>query len=94
MHHKLYYIGTSGYNYNSWNKNFYHTHNKLNYYSSIFNSVEINSTYYYNYSSEIWKKWGNETPSNFKFSIKVNRSVVNSNDKLKLIKNWNNFWKG
>lgn len=91
---RSYFIGTSGYNYNNWNNFFYpSSSNKLIYYSKIFNSVEINSTYYYLYSNKVYNNWYRETPKKFKFSIKVHRTIINTNDSIKLKKHWNKFWK-
>lgn len=88
------YVGTSGYNYTNWNNIFYPTSsNKLIYYSQIFNSVEINSTYYFFYSSKIWKQWYKNTCNNFKFSVKVHRTIINTNNAKKLKTYWNLFYK-
>lgn len=72
------YIGTSGFEYN-WN-NFYKTINnkkeRLKYYSQIFNTVEINYSFYKLPSIKTYKKWINETPFNFCFALKLSRYIT------------------
>lgn len=66
-------VGTSGYTY-SWNKG---KHNKFEWYlDQGFNSVEINGSFY-RFPTENWiSNWSAAIRSNFKFSIKVNRSIT------------------
>ena len=66
-------IGTSGYTY-SWNKG---KSNKFKWYiNQGFNSVEINGSFY-RFPTENWiKNWKNVSTKNFKFSIKVHRSIT------------------
>lgn len=91
---KKIYVGTCGYNYINWNNIFYpSSSNKLLYYSQNFNSVELNSTYYVFYSSKIWKQWYKNTHDNFKFSVKVHRTIINTNNYIKLKNYWKLFYK-
>lgn len=90
---RLYFIGTSGYNYVTWSKFYPYNKNKLVHYSQYLNSVEINSTYYYFYNSTVWRNWFNITSSSFKFSIKAHRTIMNTNNPIKLQKYWSIFWK-
>ena len=66
-------IGTSGYTY-SWNKG---KSNKFKWYvAQGFNSVEINGSFY-RFPTEYWiNNWKNGSRRNFKFSIKVHRSIT------------------
>jgi uncharacterized protein YecE (DUF72 family) len=66
-------IGTSGYTY-SWNKG---KMNKFKWYvDQGFNSVEINGSFY-RFPTENWtNNWKNASRKNFKFSIKVHRSIT------------------
>src|SRR6056297_329541 len=68
-------IGCAGWSYDSWKKVFYPPHLKksdwLNYYSKYFNFVEVNSTFYNPLSSDTMRKWNDETPKAFRFSIKM-----------------------
>ena len=60
-----------------WNKqdlkNFYPkgTKDELQYYSTQFNSIELNATFYQKYGSEQFEKWRNKTPGGFKFFPKI-----------------------
>ncbi|MFO7923039.1 MAG: DUF72 domain-containing protein [Bacteroidales bacterium] len=71
------YIGCSGYNYPEWKEVFYpedlSEDQWLKYYSSHFNTVEINNTFYSFPKEPYLKKWLKETPDEFRFSIKANR---------------------
>jgi len=58
-------------------KNFYPrgTKNELKYYSSQFNSIELNATFYRMFPPEQFAKWGDTTPVNFKFFPKLVRNI-------------------
>ncbi len=64
-----------------WNKqdlkNFYPrgTKDELKYYSSQFNSIELNATFYRIFPAEQYKKWYDKTPENFKFFPKIVQNV-------------------
>lgn len=49
--------------------------NELNFYSSQFNSVELNATFYKLYSKEQYAKWKNKTSNNFKFFPKLTQTI-------------------
>ena len=73
------YIGTCGYDY-KWDE-FYNNSidsglNKLEVYSGGLNSVEINSSFYKNYSSDFWKNLLEGVGKDFRFSVKVNRGIT------------------
>jgi uncharacterized protein YecE (DUF72 family) len=73
-------IGTSGYSYpgpppKGWYGAFYPDKkakgfDELRYYSKIFNTVEINSTFYRPPAETVTKNWAAGTPSDFTFAIK------------------------
>lgn len=48
----------------------------LSQYSSVFNAVEGNTTFYNIPSESTVKKWGRETPNGFKFCFKFHRSIT------------------
>ena len=50
------------------------TKDELIYYSSQFNAIELNATFY-NYSADQVAKWKNKTPDNFRFFPKVNQRI-------------------
>ncbi|CCB86138.1 putative uncharacterized protein [Parachlamydia acanthamoebae UV-7] len=73
-------IGTSGWSYPHWKENFYPEEIKmkdwLNYYSSNFSTVEINSTFYRIPSISTVEKWTAQVPNNFLFSIKASQYIT------------------
>ena len=64
-----------------WNKqdlkNFYPrgTKDELAYYSTQFNAIELNATFYRIFSSETYEKWNAKTPTNFTFFPKIVQNV-------------------
>ncbi len=75
-----FYIGCSGYFYWNWKGKFYPSELKpsqwFDYYSKIFNTVEINSTFYNFPKEKNLKNWYKKSPDNFVFSVKVHRSIT------------------
>tara|TARA_R110002049_G_scaffold144404_3_gene306647 strand:- start:1359 stop:2255 length:897 start_codon:yes stop_codon:yes gene_type:complete len=64
-----------------WNKqdlkNFYPkgTKDELVYYSSQFNSIELNATFYRIFPAEQYQKWYDKTPDDFKFFPKITNEI-------------------
>ena len=58
-------------------KNFYPPgiKDELKYYSTRFNAIELNATFYSHFSEEQLTKWVNKTPEEFKFFPKVHRMI-------------------
>lgn len=58
-------------------KNFYPrgTKDELAYYSSQFNCIELNATFYRIFPAEQYQKWYDKTPENFKFFPKMTNEV-------------------
>lgn len=48
---------------------------ELQYYSSQFNSIELNATFYKSYSADQFTKWRCKTPKNFKFFPKLTQEI-------------------
>ena len=71
-------LGTSGWSYNEWNGVFYPNSsvNKLSYYSKLYSTVEIDSTFYAFPSKEMVLGWARYTPENFVFSVKLPRLIT------------------
>jgi uncharacterized protein YecE (DUF72 family) len=73
-------IGTSGWGYDEWLGPFYPKGLKkedyLSYYSEIFYTNEINTTFYNVPKPWIVKSWVDKTPSNFLFTVKVHQSIT------------------
>jgi uncharacterized protein YecE (DUF72 family) len=73
-------IGISGWRYKPWRGEFYPKDliqkKELYYASRQVNSIEINGTFYSFQSPESFKKWRDETPSDFLFSVKGSRYIT------------------
>ncbi len=73
------YIGCSGFYNNDWKGSLYPEDAKskefLILYSQQFNSVEINSTFYRKPTAKTLIKWFDETPVDFKFFIKIPKTI-------------------
>lgn len=74
------YVGTSGWSYYSFKGIFYPEDLKpkdwLKFYSQYFKTVEINVTFYRTPRAQTFKKWYNETPEDFTFSVKAPRVIT------------------
>ena len=66
-------IGTSGWSYNEWAGVFYPTssENKLSYYSKVYDTAEVDSTFYAFPSKGLVLGWARYTPDAFVFSAKL-----------------------
>lgn len=51
------------------------TKDELQYYSSQFNCIEMNATFYRIFPVEQFEKWYDKTPSNFRFFPKLNQEI-------------------
>ncbi len=73
-------IGTSGWGYDEWVGPFYPKSLKkedyLSYYSEIFYTNEINTTFYNIPSKFVVTRWRDKTPSNFLFTAKLHRKIT------------------
>jgi uncharacterized protein YecE (DUF72 family) len=74
-------FGTCGWSYpEDWVKIFYpkfvKSSNYLEYYSRLFSTVEIDSSFYYTPSPEIVERWNERTPDYFKFSAKLPQEIT------------------
>ncbi|HEY9245357.1 MAG TPA: DUF72 domain-containing protein, partial [Candidatus Methanoperedens sp.] len=70
-------LGCSGWDYRDWADVFYKgDESKLRGYSRVFNTAEINSTFYSYPSEGIVFGWAKNTPRDFRFSVKLNRIMT------------------
>lgn len=73
-------IGCSGYYYQYWKNRFYPQgmppKNWLSYYNTIFNTVELNSSFYRLPKLNDLKKYALNTTDDFRFSVKMNRHIT------------------
>jgi uncharacterized protein YecE (DUF72 family) len=75
------YIGTSGWNYGSWKNDFYEgtpRKNWLKFCAARFTAIEVNATFYRLQSKETFRRWRDETPRDFRFTIKGNRYLTHN----------------
>jgi uncharacterized protein YecE (DUF72 family) len=74
------YVGTSGWSYKSWGKDFYPADlpasKQLHFYVSRFPTVEINRTFYRLPTTKAFGDWNREAPAGFVYSIKGSRAVT------------------
>jgi uncharacterized protein YecE (DUF72 family) len=74
------FIGTSGFSYKEWKKNFYPSDlpesRFLSYYASRFNGVEIDSTFYRLPTEKTLDAWREATPEGFRFAIKASQKIT------------------
>lgn len=75
-----YRIGCSGYYYSAWRNVFYPEGLGpslwLSYYSGVFNTVELNGTFYKIPALKNLRRYAAQTPDDFTFSVKMNRYVT------------------
>ena len=75
------YIGTSGWNYRSWRKDFYGNtpqNGWLRFCSQRFTGIEVNGTFYRLQEKSTFEKWRDQTPETFRFAIKGHRYVTHN----------------
>lgn len=73
-------IGTSGWQYRHWRKNFYpetlRRADWLAHYSSVFDSVELNASFYRLPEYGDIQRWCESTPTDFQFAVKAPRTIT------------------
>lgn len=73
-------VGCSGWNYTSWRNSFYPerlaTSRWLEHYASVFDTVEVNSTFYRLARREAVARWVHQTPEHFCFAVKSSRYLT------------------
>ncbi|HJQ26614.1 MAG TPA: DUF72 domain-containing protein [Blastocatellia bacterium] len=77
------FLGTQGWNYEGWVGPFYPRGSKakelLSLYANIFDSVEVDSSFYAIPSENSIKGWAERTPKSFKFSLKLPSEITHKN---------------
>jgi uncharacterized protein YecE (DUF72 family) len=75
-------VGISGYIYESWTGRFYPSslkqRERLAYASRIFDSIELNGTFYSLKTPSTYERWTAETPSGFVFAVKGSRFITHN----------------
>jgi uncharacterized protein YecE (DUF72 family) len=74
-------VGIGGWTFEPWRGVFYpeglSQKRELEFASRAMTSIEINGTYYSTFKPESWRKWHDETPDDFVFSVKASRFCTN-----------------
>ncbi len=74
-------IGTSGWDYSDWVGVFYPSpRRKFEYYCKVFNTVEIDSTFYSLPSPKLVRSWVRRSPKNFIFAAKIPRLITHKKE--------------
>jgi len=73
-------LGTQGWSYDDWKDVFYPPGSKqedrLPFYASVFDTVELDTTFYHAPRGTIARSWARHTPDHFRFSAKVPRALT------------------
>ena len=74
-------VGVGGWTFEPWRGVFYPDDlaqkRELEFASRALTSIEINGTYYSTFKPDSWRKWRDETPDDFVFSVKASRYCTN-----------------
>ncbi len=74
-------VGVGGWTFEPWRGVFYPADlpqkRELEFASRALTSIEINGTYYSTFKPDSWRKWRDETPDGFVFSVKASRFCTN-----------------
>jgi len=74
------FIGTSGYSYPHWRERFYPpelpSRRWLGFYATVFNTVELNVTFYRLPRASTFENWYRLTPAGFFFALKGSRLIT------------------
>ncbi len=80
MEQQKIYIGCSGWNYSHWQGVFYPEDvpkkKWLQFYATIFNTVEINATFYRQFKDSTYINWYNKVPQDFCYSVKMSKFIT------------------
>ena len=73
-------VGCSGWQYRHWRESFYSSAGSLarwfDYYASIFDTVEINNSFYRLPEAITFARWGERAPAGFVFAVKASRFLT------------------
>jgi uncharacterized protein YecE (DUF72 family) len=56
----------------------YRLKSRLHYYSTLFNTVEVNSCFYKTPLRSTYEKWTNDVPDDFRFTLKLSRDITHA----------------
>jgi uncharacterized protein YecE (DUF72 family) len=73
-------VGISGYDYKAWRGQFYPerlaSRHWLRYAASVFDTIELNGTFYSLKSPDVFRRWVSEVPPGFLFAVKGSRFIT------------------
>src|SRR3954449_11924120 len=72
-------VGCSGWQYRHWRAGFYGglpVKRWVEHYSSVFDTVEINNSFYRLPEASTFARWGDQAPSGFLFAVKASRFLT------------------
>jgi len=73
-------VGTSGWNYKHWRERFYPANlpasRWFEHYREVFDTVEINNTFYHLPAIKTFAKWRNQAPPQFCYAVKASRFIT------------------
>jgi uncharacterized protein YecE (DUF72 family) len=73
-------VGCSGWQYKHWRGNFYNVElpqsQWLEHYASIFDTVEVNNSFYRLPEASTFARWGSRVPARFRFAVKASRFLT------------------
>lgn len=73
------FVGTSGWSYPEWADDFYagvRRRDWLRHYTSRFNALEIDASFYHSLKRSTYEGWRAQTPEGFRFTVKANRFLT------------------
>ena len=77
-----FYTGTAGWSYLRWDKEFYpkgmSAAEKLAFYATRFNAVELNNTFYHVPPAEQFMDWESQVPASFRFAVKASQYITHT----------------
>jgi uncharacterized protein YecE (DUF72 family) len=90
-------IGTSGWTYDDWKGSFYPEglakSRWFDHYATRFSTVEINATYYRTFTDQVYQKWRERAPSDFKYVLKVPRLITHQKNLVNAGSEIRAFWR-
>lgn len=88
-------VGTSGWSYSSWRKDFYPkklpANQFLEFYAKQFPTAEINNSFYHLPKPETYAKWAAQVPKDFVFAVKASRFITHIKRLLDVKEAWGRF---
>lgn len=90
------YVGTAGWSYAGWDRVFYPekvrtSYERLTFYATSFNAVEVNYSFYHLPKPETCAKWADTVPRHFLFAMKASRFITHVKRLEAVAEAWEKF---